>query len=241
MQTSAEYRILAQQQYRAAELALDRALNSRDTTWSAAVEQEKPFADLPPAIIMDLDETVLDNTPLEASFILARKPFDRGEFKNWTFRAEAPALPGALEFIRHAQNRGVTVFFVTNRYADEEADTRRNLQKLSISLPIDLDTVLSSGEPPYNWPSDKKDRRIFLAKKYRILLLIGDDLGDFVSLGDNALAHRQQIAEQYADKWGKVWFLIPNPIYGSWDFALYPKGLKDSEILDIKRSRLRLN
>lgn len=239
MQTSAEYGILAQQQYRAAQLALDKALDSRDATWSAAVEQGNSFTDLPPAVILDLDETVLDNTPFEADIIRTRTSFDRDKFKSWVARAEAPAILGSLEFIRHAQDRGVTVFFVTNRYSNEEADTRRNLERLSISLPGDLDTVLTSGEQPYNWPSDKKDRRRYIAQKYRILLLIGDDLADFVSINENEMSHRQKVAQQYTDKWGKVWFLIPNPIYGSWELALYPKGLQDAEILARKRALLR--
>lgn len=239
IQTSAEYGILAQQQYRAAQLALDKALDSRDATWSAAVEQGNSFTDLPPAVILDLDETVLDNTPFEASLILARSPIDREKIRRWVAKAEAPAIPGAVEFISHAQDRGVTVFFVTNRYAAEEPDTRKNLEKLSIALPSDPDTVLTTGEQPHNWPLDKEARRRFVSQKYRILLLIGDDLADFVSVGQNEISYRRKLGQQYADKWGKVWFLIPNPIYGSWELALYPKGLQDADILTRKRDLLR--
>lgn len=239
IQTSAEYGILAQQQYRAAQLALDKALDSRDATWSAAVEQGNSFTDLPPAVILDLDETVLDNTPFEASLILARSPIDREKIRRWVAKAEAPAIPGAVEFISHAQDRGVTVFFVTNRYAAEEPDTRKNLEKLSIALPSDSDTVLTTGEQPHNWPLDKEARRRFVSQKYRILLLIGDDLADFVSVGQNEISYRRKLGQQYADKWGKVWFLIPNPIYGSWELALYPKGLQDADILTRKRDLLR--
>jgi 5'-nucleotidase (lipoprotein e(P4) family) len=237
MQTSAEYKVLARQQYRAAQDALDKALDSKDTTWSAAVEQLNTHANLPSAVILDLDETVLDNTPFEARLIQERMPFDREQFKSWIAKAEAPAVPGAVEFVRHARERGVTVFFITNRYGDEEPDTRRNLERLSITLPESVDTVLSSHEN--NWPSDKKDRRHFVAQKYRILLLIGDDLADFVSTGRNEVSERRKIAEQYTDKWGKVWFLIPNPIYGSWELALYPPGLKDEEMLARKREQLK--
>jgi 5'-nucleotidase (lipoprotein e(P4) family) len=239
IQTSAEYKVLAQQQYGAAQDALDKALDSMDTSWSAAVEQVNTYANLPPAVILDLDETVLDNTPFEARLIQERRPFDREQFKGWIAKAEARAVPGAVEFIKHARERGVTVFFITNRYGDEEPDTRRNLQRLSITLPEAVDTVLSSRELPYNWPSDKKDRRHFVAQKYRILLLIGDDLTDFVSASRNEVSERRKIAEQYTDKWGKVWFLIPNPIYGTWELALYPNGLRDDEILAKKREHLK--
>ncbi len=239
MQTSAEYKMLAQQQYRSAQDALDRALDSKDTSWSAAVEQTNAFEHLPPAVILDLDETVLDNTPFEARLVKERVLFDREKFRKWVSKADALAVPGAVEFIHHARKRGVAVLFVTNRSEDEESDTRKNLERLGIDLPIDVDPILSNRERPFNWPSDKKDRRRFLAEKYRILLLVGDDLADFVSVESNEPDRRNEIAGQHRDKWGKTWFLIPNPLYGSWELALYPKGLTDTEILAKKRELLR--
>lgn len=239
MQTSAEYKMLAQQQYRSAQDALDQALDSKDASWSAAVEQTNALEHLPPAVILDIDETVLDNTAFEASLAKERIPFDRQKFRKWVSKADALAVPGAVEFIHHARKRGVAVLFVTNRSEDEESDTRKNLERLGIDLPIDVDPILSNHERPFNWPSDKKDRRRFLAEKYRILLLVGDDLADFVSVESNEPDRRNEIAGQHRDKWGKTWFLIPNPLYGSWELALYPKGLTDTEILAKKRELLR--
>lgn len=237
MQTSAEYRVLSTRAYVEARLALDSALE--DASWTAALEQKGDFQALRPAVIMDLDETVLDNTPFEARLIKDRSPFSREAWDRWVENGEAPAVPGAVEFISHARKKGVSVFFVTNRRAQHEPQTRRNLEKLGIKLPTDLDTVLSEREPPYDWPYDKGSRRAFLAKDYRILLLVGDDLGDFLSGAEDNPEKRVALAQEHGQRWGRSWFLIPNPIYGSWEATLYPKGLSDEEILMRKRSWLR--
>src|SRR5690349_11405332 len=133
IQTSAEYRILTKASYAQAEDALDRAL--ADRTWTAALEQTDGFQSLPPAIIMDLDETVLDNSPFEGRLVKDRTPFMRDKWNQWVEEAAAKALPGALEFIAHAQEKDVTVFFVTNRRMHHEHHTRKNLETLGITLP----------------------------------------------------------------------------------------------------------
>lgn len=237
MQTSAEYRTLTTLIYQRAREALNHAL--ADKAWTAVVEQVDTFSELPPAVIMDLDETVLDNSPFEARLIKARLPFSRSKWDQWVEEASAQALPGALEFIAEAQRKGITVFFVTNRQIQHEAATRENLEHLGISLRTDIDVVLTEGEQPHNWQADKSRRRQFLASQYRILLLIGDDLGDFVGGAMDNPDNRIRLSEQYVSRWGASWFLIPNPIYGSWEASLYRKGLSDIDSLNFKRSVLR--
>lgn len=233
VQTSAEYRTVTTTTYSRAQAALEEALVH--PTCTAMLEQAKGCESLPPAVILDLDETVLDNTPFEGALIEQRAGFSRTKWDEWVEAARAPAVPGAVDFIAFAERKGVTVLFVTNRRARHESATRQNLERLGIRLPETPDTVLSEGERP-DWPTDKGLRRAFIAKQYRVLLLIGDDLGDFVSGARDAPERRIALAQRYAGHWGRSWFLIPNPIYGSWEEALYPEGLSDEDVLKRKRS-----
>ncbi|MBL8069480.1 MAG: hypothetical protein JNM35_00150 [Nitrospira sp.] len=232
MHTSAEYHVLSVMTYRQAGDALDRALIDRRST--ASLEQTGDFQHLPPAVILDLDETVLDNSPFEARLMAQRTTFNQPMWEQWVQEASAQAMPGALEFIAEARKKGVTVFFVSNRRAHQESSTRRNLEKLGIPLPTDLDTLLLEGEPPFRWPPNKSNRRRYLAERYRILLLIGDDLGDFVDGARDKPGHRIALAGQHDHRWGRSWFLLPNPMYGTWETSLTPPGLTEAEKLLFK-------
>ncbi|KXK01173.1 MAG: Lipoprotein E [Nitrospirae bacterium] len=237
MQTSAEYRTLTTLTYRQATAALDLALG--DKAWTAALEQEGNFQDLPPAVVLDLDETVLDNQPFDGRLIKDGTRFTSSRWEEWVNEADARALPGSLEFITEAQRRGIAVFFITNRRAKHEALTRRNLERLGLTLSTEPDAVLSEGEAPFDWPSDKSSRRRYLAERYRILLLIGDDLRDFVVGAQDTPEARMALAQHHRARWGVSWFLIPNPMYGTWETALFPTGSSDNEALAAKRAWVR--
>ena len=237
-QTSAEFRVLATTIYGAASRALDEAL--ADPAWSGAVEQPDGAAALPPAVIVDVDETVLDNSAYEAESVLLGRRFEPVSWGAWIDKAEAEAIPGAVEFARHAAARGVTIFYVTNRNAGQEAATRRNLVALGFPVSETVDTLLMQDERP-DFVSDKSSRRAEVAKRFRIVLLIGDDLNDFAS-GARALPEeRAAVAERHAARWGQSWFLLPNPDYGSWERALFgnERGLSQAEILKRKLGHLR--
>jgi acid phosphatase len=217
-QTSAEYRAIALQAYDAASEVLPIAL--ADSGWTAAVEQEgDEFSMLPPAIVLDVDETVLDNSPQQARTILAGGSFDPEAWGAWVDEAQAPAVPGAREFLALADSLGVAVFYVTNRDQPLEGATRRNLEAQGLPLDPDVDTVLSRGERE-GWGSDKASRREAIAERYRIVLLVGDDFNDFVS-ARLPREERDRLLERYRDRWGDRWIMIPNPVYGSWEGALY--------------------
>ena len=158
----------------------------------------------------------------------------------WVQRAKATAVPGAVEFARYAAERGVTMFYVTNRAAPLEEKTRQNLAAAGFPLGADRDTVLVPGERP-EWTSEKTTRRAEVASSFRVLLLIGDDLGDFVSGARARPEERVALVERYADRWQQSWILLPNPYYGSWERALLDnrRDLTDDEILRLKLERLR--
>ena len=239
MQTSAEYRALSESTYRAAGGALVRALG--DPAWTAT-EQTDDFAKRSPAVILDLDETVLDNSRFQAELARRRTAYSPDLWKEWVRMRRAGLVPGAGEFLQMARDRKVAVFFVTNRKIEEESDTLANL--LALQVQATADEILSAGEiDPANkegWPSDKTSRRQAIARDHRILLLVGDDLGDFLS-AKLTPEDRVRAAEKYGAWWGNRWFLLANPSYGSWDRALYDHNtqLPDRDVLLRKFAHLK--
>ena len=173
-----------------------------------------------PAIIVDVDETVLDNTAYEARMILDGTKYPEG-WVSWGKEAAATEVPGAKDFLNYAASKDVTIFYVTNRVVELKEATKKNLTKLGIPWDKTKDTVLMRGEN--NWGSDKGPRRTLVGNEYRVLLMIGDNLGDFVDAKDNNLnpSNRKNIVSDYADYWGVQWFMLQNIAYGDWEGALY--------------------
>lgn len=238
VQTAAEYRALSIQAFNLAEQMMDEAL--ADRSWTAAVEQTGDFVGLPPAVIVDVDETVLDNSAYQARLIRTASPFSSATWTKWVDEEKATAIPGALEFTRAAQRKGVTVFYVTNRKAVEKEATLRNLLKLGFPVQAGTGVLLTRGERPEWSASDKSPRRTFIASQYRILLQIGDNLGDFIADESASIEARFATAERYRAHWGTRWIMLPNPAYGHWEAAVlgHRYDRPDSEQLRIKRDRL---
>ena len=96
-------------------------------------------------------------------------------------------------------------------------------------MTTDRDVLLMKNEN--GWTSDKVSRRELIAQDYRILLLIGDQLGDFISLEEATagMDSRKEIASKYEEMWGKKWFMITNPIYGRWEASIYNNEYPDTE------------
>lgn len=236
-QTSAEYRALCRQIYATARTRLDEALEKK---WRAALEQ----GDAPPpdrfAIVLDLDETVLDNIPYQGQLVRDATSFSSVTWRVWARLGTAEAVPGAVGFVQYALRKGVAVFFITNRNKDEEEGTRRNLERLGLPVSDDPDNVLTRGERD-GWGSDKASRRAFVAKDYHIVLLVGDAANDFFPVGEVEPEERCKRAASYAEYWGRRWILLPNPYYGGWEGSLYrfEYGLDDKAKLGLKRGRVR--
>jgi acid phosphatase len=239
MQSSAEYRVLCKVTFNQAKLALEAAI--KDKEWTACLEQTKDYSELPPAVVLDIDETVLDNSRFQGEIAKEDAGFDPALWAQWVNLKECEGIPGALDFIKYAQSKGVTVFFITNRDRSVEEASRDNLTRLGVQFPESVDTVLTQKEKEAWSSSDKSSRRAAVAASYRILLLLGDDLGDFVSAANYSPSKRIEVAELNLDKWGTKWFLIANPVYGSWDGALYnyDYSLKRPEILKLKWNLLK--
>lgn len=221
MQRSPEYRAIVAQVYK---LATEKL--SAPAAGSAAVEQAglpaEQLSRLPPAVVLDLDETVLDNTVYQARLLRDRVAYNSASWGQWVMGGEAAALPGAREFIAAARSLGQTVFYISNRdctipapTADDpcpaKTATMRNLVALGIDPRPDPQHLLLRNERPDWNTGTKTHRRQFIAANYRIIALVGDDLGDFVDPQIFA-ADRARLEPHF----GVDWFLLPNPIYGSW-------------------------
>ena len=225
-QSSAEYEANNLQTFAGAKLALEKALVNKN--WTAAIEQKEDFSEKPPAVILDIDETVLNNIPFQARAIIKGESYPNG-WVEWMLEEASTSVAGVYEFLKYADSKGIKIFYVTNRIAIAEEATRNNLKKLGLPFDTDRDVLLMKNEN--GWTSDKVSRRELIAQDYRILLLIGDQLGDFISL-DEATAgmdSRKEIAAKYEEMWGKKWFIITNPIYGRWEAAIYNNEYPDTE------------
>jgi acid phosphatase len=223
MQTAIEYRLITGQTFRAALAQLDRALKTPG--WDALAKPDRPgvAAGLPPAIIVDIDETMLDNSPAQARLVRDNEAFSEARWDEWVQSQAARPLPGALEFARAAAARGVTIYYVSNRTVAQGPATLANLRKAGFPLRDDtqylgLGTVVPGCEGS---GSDKGCRRQLVGRTHRVLMQFGDQLGDFVSIPVNTLAGREQAIRPYLGWVGERWFVLPNPSYGSWEPALF--------------------
>lgn len=213
--SAAEYRASALQTYAAARRQLDAAL--ADPSFTGAEEETNSDPSQPPAVILDLDETTLDNIEFERRMVRAGKTYDEEQWDAWVAEAAAAAVPGAKEFLAYAHSRGVRAFYISNRDQDPEGPgTRRNIERLG--LPLTADSLLLRGGRP-EWKSDKSGRRAHVAATHRVLLVIGDDLNDFTDARDKSEAERAAVTARRESWWGTRWFMVPNPMYGTWERA----------------------
>lgn len=227
VRTAAEFEALALQAYAAASEDLDRMI--ADKSWSAFPPQENA-EDLPLAIIADVDETVVSNVEFQVTL---EQPFKNAKLDAWNDANMAKPIPGAVDFFRKATEAGVTVFYVTNRPCEaksgvqhpcpQEAVTLQDL--IEIGIEVTPETLMLANEQPH-WDREKVTRRAEIAKTHRIIMLFGDDLGDFITCSrakplepctvGATIASRSNDTYKYSDFWGEGWYVLPNPMHGSW-------------------------
>jgi acid phosphatase len=217
------------QAYKLAALKLDQAL--RAPSWTASLEQAAAgapsYARLPPAIVFDVDETVLSNAPYNAWMVLNNRSYDEATWRRWVEEARATAVPGALAFARYAQKKGVAVFYISNRGRRRRSAQRAILKRLGLPA-FDAFRSNSVADDKPGWGSDKASRRRAVARTHRILLLIVDDFNDFVSGAKSLLPQRSKLHARYSHLWGEKVARRPNPRLRSWDAALTPTEGVDS-------------
>ena len=219
VQNSAEYQALTSMAYQTAETHLKEAVS--DKNWTAELTQNSDSVkQLPPAVVLDIDETTLDNSPFQARMIEQNSEYNSEAWEQWVREAQAEPIPGAVAFTKAADALGITVIYLSNRNADTEAETRKNLEELGFPVSDEGDVVLLKGEQE-NWTSAKTARRAFVAENYRIVMLFGDDLNDFLPAKKITEQERSSLLEEHRANFGKKWFVLPNPVYGSWNDAMF--------------------
>jgi 5'-nucleotidase (lipoprotein e(P4) family) len=203
MQTSAEYRALCYQAFNLAQMNLDQFLKD--------YKGEKPVA-----IIVDADETVIDNSAYEGFLIGKDFGYSSKTWNPWMAAAEATAIPGALDFLQYAKSRGVETFYVTNRKMVGYEGTRKNLATLNFPF-VDKKHLLVRTKS-----SDKQPRRDLVLKDYALALLMGDNLNDFESVfAKKSIAQRFAETDKVKNLWGTKYIVLPNPSYGDWEGSVY--------------------
>jgi acid phosphatase len=188
---------------------------------------------LPAAVILDVDETVVSNIDFQMTF---EPPFANWKLDEWTRNTVATPVHGVTEFVESARAAGATVFFVTNRPCEaiegiddpcpQKQSTIDDIGEVGITT--DADHVLLSDER--GWNREKSTRRDYIAQTHRVVMLIGDDLGDFVPCvrkkpydpctGSATAAGRVAMVEDHRHLWSNGWYILPNPMHGSWTSAV---------------------
>jgi len=220
---SLERDLITREVFRAAGERLDEAL--ADPAWDALPREDRDHAanGLPPAIIVDVDETVLDNSAHQVRLIRAAGSFGEDSWDAWVQERAAPPLAGAVAFLQEAAEQGVTVFYVSNRTVAQGPATLDNLR--AVGFPVAADTrFLGKGTVVEGCPgtgSDKGCRRALVGRSHRVLMQFGDQLGDFVDVASNTREGRAAAMAPYEGWIGERWWVLPNPVYGSWEPALF--------------------
>jgi len=186
--------------------------------WNAMPMAERANNDTgqPLAIILDADETVLDNSPYQARRIDVDALFDPESWSAWVAERRARAVPGSVEFTQWAAGAGIAVFYVTKRSAADGAATADNLRALGFPLSEGGEERLLLLDDARGFGSDKVSRRRLVDRDYRVIGMFGDNLGDFLGGVKTDNPTRKRRTATYRDWWGSRWFMLPNPMYGSW-------------------------
>jgi 5'-nucleotidase (lipoprotein e(P4) family) len=200
---SGEYKALCYQAFNLAKLRLEEILRTNKDS-------------MPLAVITDVDETVLDNSPGAAKDILNGRTYIDSTWRLWVDYAKAKATPGAVEFFNFAAQHGVQCFYITNRKEDQKAATMRNLQEQGFPQ---VDTIHMMMKGPNN---NKDPRRLEVAKKYNVVLLLGDNLNDFDNLFfEKFITDRNANVDKIQSLFGSKYIMLPNATYGDWENALW--------------------
>lgn len=201
-QKAAEYKALCFQAYNTARLQLDMMLKE---------SHSKPIA-----VVTDIDETILDNSPYQVHSSLKNEEYSDSSWIVWTKRVECDTVPGALSFFQYAKSRGVEVFYITNRLESERPQTLKELQRWSFPDATNDHLILKTAG------SGKGPRRDIVAANFEIVMLFGDNLSDFNSVFDKKeQADRDHQTSNNAAMFGSKYIVLPNVMYGDWEGALY--------------------
>lgn len=185
----------------------------------------------PKAVVVDIDETMLDNSPFEAQQVLDSKGYTSESWKEWTELAKAKATPGAVEFTHFCDSLGVTVIYISNRKVDEVPSTLKNLKSLGFAYANEENCLFKQDV------SSKKARREKVSEKFDIVMLIGDNLNDLSEVFENREDNwGNNLVEKFKNEFGNRFIVLPNPMYGDWEKNIYGKV----RVSDDQKQELRI-
>ena len=218
-QSSIEAKALYYQGYNVAKMLLDEKM-------------EKNKYSKPIAIALDIDETVLDNSPQQAYFAVNMKMYPEG-WKEWVDEAIAMPLPGAKEFLNYAKEKGVEVFYISDRKVDQLNATIKNLKEQGLPFADEKHVLLKDKDM-----NSKESRRQKVEKDFSLIMLFGDNIVDFAEFEKLSLKEREEKLLTIKEQFGNKFIIFPNPMYGSWESAVYSHDFKKSPQ---EKHDLRLN
>lgn len=210
MQKASEYKALCLQAYNIAFEKLDSYVRQSSS---------KPFA-----VITDIDETVLDNSPYTVHQALKAAQYSDDSWKEWTAKTDCDTVPGALSFFKYASSKNVEVYYISNRLQAEASQTVANLKKWGFPNADEAHLLLKTTS------SSKDARRASVKEKYNVLLYFGDNLGDFSGIFDHqSNEQRDALVKQNVNEFGSRFIVLPNAMYGEWQGALLRYNYKLSQ------------
>ena len=215
-QSAAEYQASAMQTFAAARTHLPGlvALGGTAIPDEQKLDITGDFSKLPPAVVVDVDETMLDNSAYMARLVKSGDKFDAATWAKFCNEDVSKPIPGAVEFSEFAKANGVRIIYISNRDASLTEVTRQSLKRFGFPDTDNLDSF-AFRDKAKGWDT-KGARRSHFAKSYRIVMLIGDNLGDFTEAYKLSPADRAQVVNA-SNRWGSSWIMLPNPMYGSWE------------------------
>lgn len=221
-QTSGEARALYLQGYNIATQRLKEYLKTPHT---------KPYS-----IVLDLDETVLDNSPYQAENIILGRGYDSKSWDEWVNMKKAKAVPGAKEFLQFADKNGVKIYYISDRTESQLEATIENLRAEGIPVQANDSVLLKNKDDK----SGKVNRREYVKNHTQLIMLFGDNLSDFDLFSSKSIDERNAKVEELSKEFGDRFIIFPNPLYGAFETAIYGgKFPQAKEKLEIKESILK--
>ncbi|MFC6275929.1 5'-nucleotidase, lipoprotein e(P4) family [Psittacicella hinzii] len=208
VQNAGEYRALSYQAFNYATLAFDNA---------------KAVKGKAKAVVVDLDETMIDNAAYQGGVAKYGIPFSSQTWGKWEREGNPKVSPGALEFAKYVTSKGGKVFYVSNRRAENWDATQATLKALGFPE-VTKETLLLKDKE-----SNKNARFAQAGQNYNVVLYVGDNLQDFpdtYKIRDNA--GRIDWVDANRKNFGVKYIVLPNPMYGSWISTLVPDFYKNS-------------
>jgi 5'-nucleotidase (lipoprotein e(P4) family) len=227
MQRAAEYRALAYQAFNIARMQLDADFEKKNLKKLPKAERR-----MPRAVVVDVDETVLDNSLHQANLVKNRQPYLPDNWTKWVNMRRATPIPGAVDFLNYANRKNVRVFYVTNRNEAEKQGTIDNLKQTGFP-DVSEETVMVRATE-----SSKEARRQTILQKHRIVLLMGDNLNDLSNVFERkSVADRFLEVDKTRELFGKKFIVLPNVMYGDWESAIY----EYQRLTDVEKTQKRNN